>query len=192
MTTAPKPTFYDMTPPPDPYLTFGRHKGLRLSQAPRDYLNWLAKPKSATGQDYQLPPGVQAATHARIALDDAAYAEFRTSGQVAPGDETTVFVVTAHGDKENKSAHRTLADALAAIRVGAPCEPSKDGSRSVPDPEDDRLLVWEVLPTGHSKVVWHFSGWHWPQDEFGLPQGTLPGDDRSLYEIAMSDEGGFE
>lgn len=49
-----------------------------------------------------------------------------------------------------------------------------------PDPEDDRILVWEILPTGHKKVVWHCSGWHWPFDcddlvDGGLEQGCLLG-----------------
>ena len=56
-----------------------------------------------------------------------------------------------------------------------------------PDPEDDRILVWEVLPSGHKKVVWHFSGWHWDADEFGLPQGCYLGDTQSVNEISDID-----
>ena len=55
------------------------------------------------------------------------------------------------------------------------------------DIERDRILIWEVLPTGHMKVVWQFSGWHWPLDAIdivpgGLDQGSLPGDKETLYE----------
>jgi hypothetical protein len=53
-----------------------------------------------------------------------------------------------------------------------------------PDPEDDRILIWEVLPSGHKKVIWHFSGWHWIQDEFG-EQGKYKGHEKSLYEECM-------
>lgn len=49
------------------------------------------------------------------------------------------------------------------------------------DPKDDRVLIWEILPSGHKKVVWHFSGWHWACDEFGIEQGTLLGHEESLY-----------
>src|SRR3546814_19185028 len=38
--------------------------------------------------------------------------------------------------------------------------PSGKLIRSTPDPEDDKILIWEVLPTGHRKVVWGFFGWH--------------------------------
>ncbi|MBU2556138.1 MAG: hypothetical protein KKF98_16935 [Bacteroidetes bacterium] len=58
---------------------------------------------------------------------------------------------------------------------------------TTPDPEDDRILIWEFQSDGSAKVVWHFSGWHWDADEFGLPQGQLPGDNESLYKLACDD-----
>ena len=56
-----------------------------------------------------------------------------------------------------------------------------------PDPEDDRILIWEILPSGHKKVVWNFNGWHWDQDEFGLDQGKYIGHKKSVYEEMMED-----
>jgi len=53
------------------------------------------------------------------------------------------------------------------------------------DPEDNRILIWEVSDSEHKKVVWHFSGWHWDADEFGLPQGKLKGHEKSLYEESI-------
>ena len=58
-----------------------------------------------------------------------------------------------------------------------------------PDPEDDRILIWEITNDGHSRVIWHFSGWHWCFDcsdlvEGGLPQGKLPNAAESLYKLA--------
>lgn len=54
-----------------------------------------------------------------------------------------------------------------------------------PCAEHDQILIWEVLPSGHRKVVWHFSGWHYDPDEYTLlPQGKLPGDTMSLYDRA--------
>jgi hypothetical protein len=53
---------------------------------------------------------------------------------------------------------------------------------TTPCEEHDQILVWEVLPSGHRKVVWHFSGWHYDPSEYTLlPQGELPGDNMSLY-----------
>lgn len=61
-----------------------------------------------------------------------------------------------------------------------------------PDPEDDRIVIWEFTPGERGKVVWHFSGWHWVHDASDLPggpleQGILPGNSRSLYELAVDD-----
>ena len=91
------------------------------------------------------------------------------------------YVVEVDG---NLSAPRrkfnTLAKALAFIEEKYPS----------PDPEDNRILIWEVLTTGHRKVVWHFSGWHWNQDCSDvawkkLPQGSLFGYRKSLYADVM-------
>jgi len=51
----------------------------------------------------------------------------------------------------------------------------------MPDPEDDRILIWQVLESGHKRVVWHFSGRHWFSDEFG-EQGKYLGHEKTLYE----------
>lgn len=56
-----------------------------------------------------------------------------------------------------------------------------------PDPEDDRILVWEILESGHKKVVWHCSGWHWPFDYEGLEQGCLIGHNESYYYERLQD-----
>lgn len=52
------------------------------------------------------------------------------------------------------------------------------------DPEDNRMVVREITQDGLSKVVWHFSGWHWDSYEFDLPQGKYLGDEKSAYEIS--------
>lgn len=58
--------------------------------------------------------------------------------------------------------------------------------RTSPDPEDDRIIVWELIPDHVMRPVWHFSGWHWSRDFLnGLEDGKLPGDKDSLYGIAM-------
>ena len=62
---------------------------------------------------------------------------------------------------------------------------------SHPDTEEDRILIWEVSPTGEKRVVWHFSGWHWDFNAEdlvpgGLAQGVLFGHEKSLlYEELM-------
>ena len=61
-----------------------------------------------------------------------------------------------------------------------------------PDVEDDRIVIREVLESGHSKPVWHFSGWHWSQDgddllPEGIGQGCLLGHTRTWYEELMEE-----
>jgi len=89
------------------------------------------------------------------------------------------------------TAHASLDEALAAlIRFG---KRAADGFYDdTPDPEDDRIIIWEAIPGETCNVVWHFSGWHWRHDAADLPggpleQGKLPGFDKSLYDIATEE-----
>ncbi len=123
------------------------------------------------------------------------------------------YVIERLGDISGKTYHPSLEEALAQLKKEYPRQEDIIASlidivgtekveavfkylkntlnidqyipeRQTPDPEDDRILIWEAQPDGSEKVVWHFSGWHWNTDEFGLPQGTLPGDDKPLYTLA--------
>lgn len=63
---------------------------------------------------------------------------------------------------------------------------------SLPDPEDDRIVIYAATANEPLKVVWHFSGWHWDGDAADLvggplKQGKLPNYDKSLYDICMED-----
>ncbi len=58
------------------------------------------------------------------------------------------------------------------------------------DPEDDRVVIWEISKIGHRKPVWHASGWHWPYDEVDehkIEQGALNGYSEGVYAMAMAD-----
>lgn len=113
-----------------------------------------------------------------------------------------MFLVLYYGDiewedrnvkpwKAHQHAFNNLDEALNAIAEDFPFEdvPFSEGEsvRRTPDPEDDRIVVWEINPGEKMIPVWTFCGWHWSSDDLGLGQGTLPGDDKSLYEIAMGD-----
>jgi hypothetical protein len=51
------------------------------------------------------------------------------------------------------------------------------------DPHDLRIVIWEVLPAGHKKVAWHFSGADWETDVLdGVPQGSLAGETEPLID----------
>jgi hypothetical protein len=66
-----------------------------------------------------------------------------------------------------------------------------DSSWPLPDPEDDRLLIWQL--DDQARVCWHCSGWHYNGDAgdldvTGLAQGCLPGQRVSLHEAAMDED----
>jgi hypothetical protein len=97
------------------------------------------------------------------------------------------YIVRQFGDIDGVDEFGSLNDALKFIdRITAysvsESEWEDAKNTNFCDPEDNRIIIEEVLDTGHKKVVWHFSGWHWDEEEFGLPQGKLLGHDKSLYE----------
>ncbi len=94
------------------------------------------------------------------------------------------YIIERFGDISGITNHATLTDALIYLDKEFPKD--EDGHRNSPDPEDDRILIWKVLPTGHKKLVWHFSGWHWYNQaediiKGGLEQGKLDNDKDCLY-----------
>ena len=61
----------------------------------------------------------------------------------------------------------------------------EDDSIFTPDPEDDKIEVWEVsAEKGTVKPVWGFWGWHWTIPE-NCEQGKMPNHEKSLYEEAV-------
>jgi hypothetical protein len=108
----------------------------------------------------------------------------------------SLYLIEELGDLNGPlQAYPTLNGALAALaaRFGQKVT-NADGEEyyDTPDPEDDRIIVWEATPGEVCKAVWHFSGWHWDHEASDLPggpleQGVLPGCERSLYELAVDD-----
>lgn len=107
------------------------------------------------------------------------------------------YIATFHGDLEyhhlyekdglKPMADSTLEDLLNQIvdLTGWGEKHTEDSYFIAPDPEDDKVEIWEV--DGENKttqIVWGFWGWHWSIPE-GLEQGILPGHTKSLYELAM-------
>lgn len=92
--------------------------------------------------------------------------------------------------------HPTMEAALTEIygTFGQPMlNADKEWVLNTPDPEDDRIVIWEATPGEVVKCVWHFSGWHWDGEAGDLPggpleQGALPGFDKSLYELCFEDK----
>lgn len=168
-------------------LTFGKHAGKALNDVPPDYVKWLAEPTYRERSTFRVPADVTAAA---VILRDAIRAEEHLAHEVRSQfngktgiSDVPSFIVERLGDVDGLSRHSSLDDALAAL--SREFELLEDGVRNI-DTEDNRLLVWEVLPSGHKKVVWQFSGDHWDKDEFDLEQGWLPGDGQSLYDMAFT------
>lgn len=168
-------------------LTFGKYAGKALNDVPPDYVKWLAEPTYRQRSTFRVPADVTAAAlilRDAIKLQEDQAEEIRSQFNGKSGiSDVTAYIVERLGDIDGLSRHGSLDDALAALAKEFGL--LEDGIRDI-DTEDNRLLVWEVLPSGHKKVVWHFSGDHWNADEFDLEQGSLPGDDKSLYAMAYT------
>jgi len=190
-----------------PTLNFGRHRGLTVDQLPADYVRWLADPARAEPQPGRtfrpLPDDVVAAARERLKTIDADklredFAKLCLGGHPT-GHDAPIFIIECDGDCHSKSGayaidnqwFKSLDETLAYLATEFPIDDTEDlggvihTSRSSPDPEDDRIVVWEVLPSGHRKPVWGFFGWHFSADDYACGQGSLPGDDASLYDLAM-------
>jgi hypothetical protein len=100
-------------------------------------------------------------------------------------DDTQIkYRICPYGDCEDKMRRNHTFDSLeAALRwLEKWCGKYDDGTPGKLDIEDDRVTIEEILPTGHKKVVWHFSGWHWDYDEFG-EQDSFIGQEKSVYAL---------
>jgi len=169
-------------------LTFGKYKNLTLEEIKEidlDYLRWLAYNNSRKERKFIVPKEIE--EEAKSILDRLNYVENRLGGM---SSDKTEYIIERLGNISGLTIHNSLREALEQLEKEYPIIKDKDGNlcRETPDSEEDRILIWEVLPSGHKKVVWHFSGWHWDTEEFyNLEQGKLPSDAESLYGIALDD-----
>lgn len=95
-------------------------------------------------------------------------------------------IVESRGTETSETPCTSLEKAFEAIgeRLYAPETTGVEADRA-PDAEVDRILIWQVASDGARTLVWHFSGWFYPDDASdlvpgGLPQGTMPGHDMPL------------
>ncbi len=164
-------------------LTFGKYKGRELIAVPSSYLGWLMDPVLKTGGAFHVPADVQA--DARTMLEHRLYAQGRLIGEVS---DRTDYIFEGFGDLDSvdynggfkAGLHEPLGfpslhDALTWLEKWA----IDDEGWIVLDPEDDKVLLWEVLPSGHKKVVWGFFGWHWDQETY--EQGHFEGHEKAVY-----------
>lgn len=194
-------------------LRFGAHKGKLVSECPDDYVLWLADvkhdrpagteigrsvgtarglPRAIVIEARRLEKGIRAKRERKTLIADLKRGK--------PHDRPhPLYLIECDGDMHSASGdfvfdatvHDSLEDALATIAAEYPRSPETSTHPTIetdapptPDQEDDRIIVWEILPTGHSRAVWGFFGYHWSADEFHCGQGTLPGDDVDLYTLA--------
>ena len=133
-------------------LTFGRYKGVLLSKINPEYIRWIAEHSDTMAAPARhFVADARAIAHAldaETAAEQHARSVFR--GSVASGKDHPVYVIERNGDLDGLSLHNSISDALTALGREFPVE---RGVRSTPDPENDRILIWEILPTGHRKVV---------------------------------------
>jgi len=143
----------------DTVISFGKYKGSKVSEVPLDYVAWLA---TGGGDLFSVPDDITEAARKRLAstTQDA----FRR--YCGAKSKTTSYVVdiSYHGNRIF-AEHDTFEDALNDVAENY-CEP---------DVRKDRILIWEILGSGHKKVVWRFTGFNVNDDEYIVPQCALPG-----------------
>lgn len=183
-------------------LKFGRYKGQKLEEVDESYLQWLINPEGKT-----RPIDENLVNAARLVLEDklAKARDEKFSERCLAGNETgfedPIYVIKAEGDVYSLSGRAvidgkwftSLEGALEHLSSEYPFEEEilEDGTtfrkRSTPDPEDDKIEIYEVLPSGHSKPVWGFYGWHYSTENSPVGQCSLPGDSEDLYTLAVRD-----
>jgi len=143
----------------DTIINFGKYKGSKISDVPLDYVAWLA---TGGGDLFNVPDNITQAARKRLSstLDDA----FRRLCGAKSSTTSYVSEITYHGTK-TYSLYENFEDALDCIAR----------KYSQPDVKEDRIIIWEILPSGHKKAVWRFTGFNVNDDEFILPQCALPG-----------------
>lgn len=168
-------------------LTFGQFNGKQLKDVPTHYIAWLANPTFKKPSAFKVPDDIRAAASEIHAERERELAEATDLRRLLSGQNDRaelIYIVERLGDLSGLTRHLSLGEALDCLDREFPLD---ENGRDTPNPEDDRILIWEVLATGHKKVVWQFSGWHWDAEEFGIDQGSLPNDEEPLYSIAMAD-----
>lgn len=111
-----------------------------------------------------------------------------------------VYLATFHGDLERNEDLHPLADSSLEGLLSQIVDLTGWGTKHIeqdtdedeqyvyyvtPDPEDDKVEIWEIDSEEKSaKIICGFFGWHWqiPED---AEQMILPGHTKTLYELAM-------
>ena len=188
------------------HLNWGKHKGSCFADLPERYIRWLCLPVitdrvTKTKKRVDVPQDI---IDTAKAIMDAVADEVRTRqsaieifhGRPHPGPGNLYYLqFCGNVEKEQKaSLHRSLDEALGRLESIYPLrQEAEDGVgeiftfRETPDPQEDQILIWEILPSGHRKVEWHFSGRDL-QEEGMAPQGRLPTDSEDLYTLAMREQ----
>lgn len=105
------------------------------------------------------------------------------------------FILNIISDGPNSSGNKelefkSLKDALIYLNGQYPYKDKiKKIRKNLPDSEYDAVIIREVLPSSHSKIIWAFKG-----SKFDLilenynEQDRLPGDNLSLYDMCLEQE----
>lgn len=164
-----------------PTLPFGKYVDAPLMYVPSGYLRWLANNDADPYKGFKVGPELTRAAEKEMKLRE--YIEARYTGQIhCLNDVEKEYIVELLGDYKWSSPDGDSPggiDKFLFLDMESALEFLEWFAH--PDVEDDRILIWEVLKEGHRKVVWHFSGWHWPHEEFG-EQGRLVGHEDTLYQ----------
>ncbi len=191
-----------------PVLNFGRFKGMTVDKITDDYyIEWLSNPyRKIKDKPFNIDNDIFEAAKEILAVRHELKERQKLAARIMGGHKTgydqNIFIIEMEGDCHSKSGtyildnqiFKSLDLALEAMAEEYPIEKNNAWEdeqpimvRQAPDPEDDKITIWEVTPEGFRRPVWLFAGWHHSADDYACGQGKLPGDEEDLYSIACRD-----
>ena len=180
-------------------LDFGKHKGEELddiAKIDKRYIEWLATHNKSVCPDkipFMVPENIE--KEAERLLGEIEYPEKRFYAGIE-GETIEYFIEAGEFeffDKEigtsssNFIISEDLAGAFLSLENALDWLKEWLTNNGEDEPylsEHSCIVIWEVLPSGHRKVVWGaWHSWYCYYDAY-FEQGILPGYDRSLYDLS--------
>lgn len=183
-------------------MPFGKYRGQVMEDLPENYLNWLLNPKLNNGKTLRIEYKVVDAARREIARRRTHETKLQQRSQ-----ELAQAVADVNPDTPILPATKNYKGPLAERYAGAPDTgmdyileienhmeqtsqlegPYKNPNQALaackkdyhyPSSKFARYTVWEILPTGHKKVIWCSWGQIYNKDNkhHSLNQGNYPGD----------------
>jgi hypothetical protein len=178
-------------------LTFGKYRGqeIRFIQD-ESYIRYLAYNNQSPTKTFNVPKDIE--EEALKILEEKKKPLLRFYKGIE--SDKIEYYIEFSGDEEThndgyKKLDYTLAGPFNKLEeifwyLKDKCYTTDEEAKKVVaciDPEDPAIYVWEILPSGHRKIVWAYMGWHHEHMMDLLDQGKFPGHEENLYAETMKE-----